>query len=619
MRLVRSSLLDLFALAAVACGSSETDSSSSTPTNTQSPDPSTSPADAQRAIAEADIIELEGSLLFAMSKSGTVSVVDVSQPGRLVLAGQTTIPGEPFEMYFEDGTLLAMSNWAVDSGGNPYTASTDDSAGAGGGAMVTTLDVHDPTHPKTLSTYIIPGEIADSRIVGSVLYLVTYENAQCYRCGAAPRTMLTSFDVTQATNIRPIDQASFASTAPDEYNLPWGSAWKRSIFATQNRLYIGGHADIDPSTFDIGSEPEGIIDVVDISDPGGKLGTGARLRASGAVLSRWQMDERNGIFRVVSERGAGRTGNGVAMPDVDTFTIESTTSYVPLGHTTLSLPRQEGLRTVRFDDQVAYAITYNQTDPLFTIDLSQPASPTVRGELRMPGFMFYLEPHGDKVLGLGVDRNDPGGSLNVSLFDVSNLDQPRLLQRVAFGARDLGEDYAILDYELPEDQDRIQKAFKVFDDGLVVVPFSATSSDYGSDGCTSSTSGVQMVEWQSSTLVKRALLPVAGNPRRAFEHMGEMVTVSDSNVRSFSLANRSKALQTADLVIGSCVAKTGPGYTDGDMYTGYACAAAPGRAPAWPAAVAAVFAALVAARRRSPRSGPRARPTARRAEEWSAR
>ncbi|HEY8079823.1 MAG TPA: beta-propeller domain-containing protein, partial [Labilithrix sp.] len=598
MKLVRSSLFAFFALAATACGSSGSDSSSTTAPsgNGSQPTPPATATDAQRAIAEADIIQLEGNLLFAMSKSGTVSVVDVSEPARLVLAGQTTIPGQPFEMYFRDGVLLAMSNAAIHSDGSAY-ASTDDSASdPGAGAMVTTLDVHDPSKPQTLSTYVIPGEIADSRIVGDVLYLVTYENAQCYRCGTAPRTMLTSFDAKQPTNIQPIDQASFASTAPDAYNLPWGSAWKRSIFATDTRLYIGGHADIDPSTYDTGSEPEGIIDVVDISDPGGKLAAGARLHVGGAVLSRWQMDERNGIFRVVSERGAGRTGNGVAMPDVDTFTIESTTSYVPLGHTTLALPRQEGLRTVRFDDQVAYAITYNQTDPLFTIDLSQPASPTVRGALSMPGFMFYLEPHGDRLIGLGVDRTDPNGSLNVSLFDVSNLDSPKMLQRVAFGAKDLGEDYAILNYELPEDQDRIQKAFRVFDDGLVVVPFTSSSSYYDSDGCSTNASGVQMVEWQSDTLVKRALLPVSGNPRRAFEHMGEMVTVSDSNVRSFSLARRDAALQTADLVIGSCVAKTLPqglgAVGEGDYapaYGGYAyaCAASPARAgaPAWPGAL----------------------------------
>jgi hypothetical protein len=181
----------------------------------------------------------------------------------------------------------------------------------------------------------------------------------------------------------------------------------------------------------------------------------------------------------------------------------------------------------------------------------------------MPGFMFYLEPYGSRVIGLGVDRSDPGGSLNVSLFDVSNLDAPRMITRVPFGTADIGEDYQILNYELPEDQDRIQKSFRVFQDGLVTVPFSATASgySYGQSSCANMSSGVQVVQWSGDTLGKRALLPISGNPRRAFENDGEMLTVSDSNVRSFSLANIATATQTADLVIGTCVADVLPGQT----------------------------------------------------------
>ena len=49
---------------------------------------------------------------------------------------------------------------------------------------------------------------------------------------------------------------------------------------------------------------------------------------------------------------------------------------------------------MRFDGPRAYAITYNQTDPMFVIDLSDPRAPRQRGALYMPGFMFYLEPYG---------------------------------------------------------------------------------------------------------------------------------------------------------------------------------------------------------------------------------
>ena len=538
-----------------------------------------SAAAAQRAITEADIIQVQGGRLFAMSKSGTVSIVDVSRPGALTLLGQTTISGQPFEMYLRDNVIVAMSDGAFMQNGTPVPpaspgadpASPDAGApqGTGGtsttpdpslGAAIVTIDVTNPATMSTIALFPVPGQLADSRIVGNALYLATYENSACFQCGSAPRTMVTSFDVSNPVGIAKVDQASFQSNAPDGYNLPWGSAWKRSIIATDTRLYIGGHADIDPKTFGAATNREGIIDVLDITDPTGKLGKGARIQTAGAVLSRWQMDERDGVLRVISQLGAGRTGNGEGMPEVATFTIQDTQTFVPLGSTSLKLPMQEGLRTVRFDANRAYAITYNQTDPLFTIDLSNPAAPAQRGSLSMPGFMFYLEPHGDRVIGLGVDRMDPAGSLNVSLFDVSDMDKPTMLKRVAFGAAQLSEDYAILNYEVPEDQDRIQKAFRVFPDGRVAVPFTSASYVYDvGSGCSSAASGVQLVTWQNDTLVKDALLPVMGNPRRAMEIGTDILAISDSNVTEFSLAKGSGyGKMEANVVIGTCVAKNVP-------------------------------------------------------------
>ncbi len=538
---------------------------------------------AQRAITEADIIQVQGGRLYAMSKSGTVSIVDVSRPGALALLGQTTISGQPFEMYLRGNVIVAMTDGAFTANGLPIPpvsadATPDGGAAANGGsngsngggtstapdpslgAAIVTLDVANPATMSTIALFPVPGQLADSRIVGNALYLATYENAACFQCGPKPRTMVTSFDVTNPSGVAKVDQASFASNAPDGYNLPWGSAWKRSIIATDTRLYIGGHADVDPATFGDSGQHEGIIDVLDITDPTGKLGKGARIVTAGAVLSRWQMDERDGVFRVISQLGAGRSRNGEAMPEVATFTIQDTQTFIPLGSTYLTLPSQEGLRTVRFDANRAYAITYNQTDPLFTIDLTNPAMPVQRGSLSMPGFMFYLEPHGDRVIGLGVDRMDPGGSLNVSLFDVSDMDKPTMVKRVAFGAADLNEDYAILNYEVPEDQDRIQKAFRVFDDGRVAVPFTSGSYSFdGASGCTSPASGVQLVSWKNDTLTKDALLPVMGNPRRAMELGTDILAISDSNVTEFSLASGTGyGKMEANVVIGTCVAKAVP-------------------------------------------------------------
>ena len=573
----RTRILPCFGLllctAAAGCSASSSGADAIAPANSSST--------ANQAIAEADIISLDSGKLYALSAAGTVSVVDVSVPSQLALLGQTRMAGEPFEMYRRGDFLITMWNGSFSATGSANPPLPEQSntryvppppRDPNSGAAVVVIDVRDPSRIRPIATFPVPGELADSRIVGDVLYLATYQNAKCYNCGDTQRTVVTSFDLKNTLSLRQVDQMVFRSNAPDSYNLPWGSNWKRSLFVTNERLYVGGHADVDPRLYGDSAQSvkEGIIDVLDVTDPGGRLQLGARIEVAGAVLSRWQMEERDGVLRVISQRGAGRTGNGQGMPQVDTYSIVNTKTYLPLGHTSIKLPRQEGLRTVRFDKDRAYAITYNQTDPLFTIDLKNPAAPTVRGELTMPGFMYYLEPYGDRLIGLGVDRDDPRGSLNVSLFDVSNLDRPKMISRVPFGTPSVGEDYVVINYELPEDQDRIQKAFRVFPDGLVAVPFTDARVYYSGDACDSLRSGIQLMDWSGDSLMKRALLPVKGNPRRALELGSELLAVSDATVSTFSLADHDIARKTAELTIGTCTPRGLPenyGFDgEGDYY-----------------------------------------------------
>lgn len=518
------------------------------------------PADASRAIAEADIIQLdhEQNWIYAMSKSGSVAIVDASQPNLLTLMGKSYIAGQPFEMYRRGNILLTMSNSARKVDGKPVTVLSDGVEAPppdpNGGAIVAAIDISNPRSIRTLQNFEVPGEIADSRIVGDVLYLATYENGSCYKCGPGARTMVTSFDISDASAPKQVDQITFEAPSTGSTGA-WPTPWKRSIIATQERLYVGGLSTGQDYS------AEGVIQALDITDPSGRIVVGAKISTSGPIMSRWQMDESDGVLRVISQIGAGRSRNGDKFPDIDTFRIESTQSIVRVGHSSLKLPRQEGLKTVRFDGQRGYAITFAETDPLFTIDLSDPTNPQQKGEIHMPGWVYHLEPRGNRLIGLGLDRRDSAGNLNLSLFDVTDLSTPSMIQRQSFGPTNLYTDDMITNGAMAEDQDRIQKAFRTFADGLIVVPFSARWSQAGSgstDQCKSN-GGIQLFEWNQSSLVKRGLVTMDGNARRAIrrdsEGLQEIIGVSDSNVTAFSINVRDTPSKTADVVIGSCVAK----------------------------------------------------------------
>ena len=97
----------------------------------------------------------------------------------------------------------------------------------------------------------------------------------------------------------------------------------------------------------------------------------------------------------------------------------------------------EQIFAVRFQGDVGYVVTFRQTDPLYTVDLSDPTNPSVVGELKILGYSSYLHPMGDGLLmGIGQDADENGrvtGS-QVSIFDVSDLANPQRIQQLTFAS-----------------------------------------------------------------------------------------------------------------------------------------------------------------------------------------
>ena len=108
----------------------------------------------------------------------------------------------------------------------------------------------------------------------------------------------------------------------------------------------------------------------------------------------------------------------------------------PLGQVG-GLGKGERIYAVRFIGDVGYVVTFRQVDPLYTLDLSQPARPRVVGELKIRGYSAYLHPlAADLLLGIGQDASERGTTLGtqVSLFDVSDPARPSRLHQWAVAA-----------------------------------------------------------------------------------------------------------------------------------------------------------------------------------------
>lgn len=463
-------------------------------------------ADPTRAITEADIIRVEGNTLYALSRYSGLTIIDLTEPAALRVLGHYPGSATPFEFYLEGGTAYIMYDhyehreW--DDAAGDYAWQTS--------SRLLALDVSTPETPRALGFKDLPGTISDSRKVGDILYVVSHESPGCWQCDAAANTRISSFDVSDPTVFAPIDQERF--DAPAE-------SGPRHVSVSTARMYVSGTTEGQE-----GAPLKGSIQVVDISDPGGRLEPGAVVEVAGQIENRWQMDEYEGALRVISQ-----PSTWTSVPVVETFAIASSNELTPLATLPMVLPTLEPLKSARFDGPRVFAVTFLQTDPLFTFDLTDPANPVQVGELEIPGFLYHMEPRGDRLYALGFDDTAADGALHVSIFDVSNLATPSLLDRVNFGAA-----WAWL----PEDQDRIHKALNLaLDQELILAPFAGFI--YDATTCTyDQGSGIQLIDAVGDDLTLRGLAPQVGAARRALLHGGVLYGISDDAVQSFDITDR---------------------------------------------------------------------------------
>lgn len=144
----------------------------------------------------------------------------------------------------------------------------------------------------------------------------------------------------------------------------------------------------------------------------------------GSLLNSYSMDEHDGYLRVgVTVGNNWRTSeqmtNAVYVLDKDL----NTAGYID------GIAEGERIYSTRFMGDTLYMVTFEEVDPFFVIDLSDPENPNIMGELKIPGFSTYLHPVGENlVVGVGqIERNS-----KLSLFDVTDPNAPKELSTYEF-------------------------------------------------------------------------------------------------------------------------------------------------------------------------------------------
>jgi hypothetical protein len=177
----------------------------------------------------------------------------------------------------------------------------------------------------------------------------------------------------------------------------------------------------------------------DLSDPAAPryLGSG---QVPGTLIGQYALSEYQGYLRVATTVGepspAPNDGTSSAAPSDNRVTV-----LQPQGGALVTVATASGLGSgekiyaVRFIGPLAYVVTFRQTDPLYVVDLSNPADPHAAGQLALTGYSSFLQPVGNGLLlgiGQSVDSNLRTSGLQVSLFDVSDPANPTLVSKLAY-------------------------------------------------------------------------------------------------------------------------------------------------------------------------------------------
>jgi Beta propeller domain len=178
-------------------------------------------------------------------------------------------------------------------------------------------------------------------------------------------------------------------------------------------------------------EPPTVIYRFDISRPG-RPAYVASGSVPGYLVDQYAMSESAGYLRVATTTGTswaeadGRPPNAVTSESAVYVLSTAGPTMKQVGRVG-GLGRGERIYSVRFLGSIGYVVTFRQTDPLYTVDLSDPRRPQVRGEVALTGYSAYLHPASDtRLIGIGQQADSQGhvGGTQVSLFNVADLNAP---------------------------------------------------------------------------------------------------------------------------------------------------------------------------------------------------
>lgn len=315
------------------------------------------------------------------------------------------------------------------------------------GKSTTQIQVYsivDRKNPEFEGRLIQDGYYNTSRKIGDVVYLFTQYNMTSDVVGYVEK---------EYTSVIP--KVNGEKVAASEIYLPESSGESGILVSSldvnkpdkvlDSKLVISGYAQTYISKdalylYEEDYDGAMITNIAKFALDEGRISGVAAAAVSGYVRDTFAINASDGYLRVLTtDYSTEDEVNALYILDENMKLTGQLTGIAP----------GEEIYAARFMGNTGYFVTYRNTDPLFTVDLSDPAKPEIIGELKVTGFSEYLHFWDDThLLGIGYESDENTGNIENIKLSMFNIENPgEVTEEAKLVLKDVDYSEALYDYK----------------------------------------------------------------------------------------------------------------------------------------------------------------------------
>ena len=392
-------------------------------------------------VGEADIVKTDGENIYLVNGE-TVEIVDIASDEMEHLA-QIEMEEDCYvtELYAADERLLILytreeydiDRVLYDGTYRQYTC-TD------------VYDISDPADPEKISTLSQSGYYNTMRVKDGYAYVLSDYSLPYDISRPEPRTYIPEVqgEIMPVSDIyMPQRKMGNDYTVITAFSLddPKEKTDSKAVFGTAGECYVSTeNIYVTESYYNNNDANVTQTSIRRIAYEDGVLTGTAQTRVDGILNDSFSIDEYDGYLRMVTTVTSVNEAEGsfltvladifrreeteTEVRNVDTNSLYILDSNLNVTGEIRDLAPDERVYSARLMGDIGYFVTFRETDPLFSADLSDPHNPKIIGELKIPGFSEYLHPYGEgKLLGIGMDVDEETVAtegVKLSMFDISD-------------------------------------------------------------------------------------------------------------------------------------------------------------------------------------------------------